>query len=71
MSSPRQGRFEDVARPLRHPRNWNMHAAYEHVSALRLDKTDKYLSLTGYSFALPPSVSFQLRRNDMFGPSNV
>lgn len=41
----RQGRFEDVARPLRHHPNWNMHAACAHLSALRLDKTDKYLSL--------------------------
>lgn len=42
----RQGRFEDVARPLRHHPNWNMHAACAHLSALRLDKTDKYLSLS-------------------------
>jgi len=41
----RQGRFEDVARPLRHHPNWNMHAACARLSALRLDKTDKYLSL--------------------------
>ena len=40
-----QGRFEDVARPLRHHPNWNMHAC-AHLSALRLDKTDKYLSLS-------------------------
>lgn len=36
-----QGRFEDVARPLRHHPNWNMHAAYVHLSALPLDKMDK------------------------------
>jgi len=41
----RQGRLEDVVRPLRHHPNWNMYAAYVHLSALRLDKTDKYLSL--------------------------